>query len=159
MKELFGGEGLYLRKFILIMFLRLDTEQVLSQFSVKIYQTLVGLILKLVFWEEKHGLQTQGTEVNARFPLGEGLAAKCVECGGRPVTLLRVFPSCSDVLLRTFPGAEAWPPWLDAGCSRDDTPELTTVSQAPSGSHTVQRLPLPIPASASSLSRVLIPHK
>lgn len=127
MKELFGGEGLHLRKFILIMFLRLDTEQVLRQFSVKIYQTLVGLILKLVFWEEKHGLQTQGTEVNARFPLGEGLAAKCVECGGRPVTLLRVFPSCSDVLLRTCPGRRPGPPgWMPDVLMMTLTPELAT---------------------------------
>ena len=72
-----------------------------------IYQTLVGLILRLVFWEEKHGIQTQGTEVNTRLPLGGGLAAKCVEYWGRPVTPLRVFPSCSDVLLRARGGGLA----------------------------------------------------
>ena len=62
-----------------------------------------------MFWEEKHGIQTQGTEV--LLPSAWSVGADLSRAQG--------LPSCSDVLLRTWGRGLAL--WLDAGCSRDDT--------------------------------------
>lgn len=62
---------------------------------MKIYQTLVGL--RLVFREEKHGIQTQGTEV--LLPSAWSVGADLSRTQG--------LPSCSGVLLRTWGGGLA----------------------------------------------------